>query len=167
MNIALLANDIESLKTTTTNWITSLLLDPNFSGADKPSSIKGYLYVNEVPMILQRGTWQITGDSIYLARTNSEVPNMTKLAIITAIASMTGILQNNTVLVERISTRLVEEIRLSTLAVHKLMLASTARPTRLAIDNIGCRVAAEMDGTWFLPGGAPVEVDSTWIIMNF
>lgn len=167
MDISMVPRNSETIRTEAIRWLDSLLVTPSLSGYYLPPSIRGYIYIDGAPRALVSGSWQVASDIVYLARNGDGVPVMTKLAILTAIANMTRAIENNIPLMEKISTRLVEEIKASTIAIHNLMIASPVRPNRLAIDQVNCRVAADMNGSWFLPGGAPIGVDNTWIIMDF
>lgn len=167
MDISIRHPHPDTIKAESAKWLMSLLDTPGLSGQHLPSYIRGYIFIDGVPRALCSGSWQISSDLIYLARSGDHVPMFTKLAILTAIGNMTGALDNNMALVEKLSTRLVAEIRASTMMIHGLMLTSAVKPTRLAVDQVNCRVAADLNGSWFLPGGAPVEVDNTWIIMDF
>lgn len=147
-------------------WLRRLLETPSLSGHDLPNHVRGIIYIDQVPMYLTRGSWQISEDHIYLARTSGAVDSLTKLGVLAVVASLTHA-KENPAIVELFSTRLVEEIKNLSRIVHSHLVTSPTRPTRLAIDQVNCRVAAEINGAWFLPGGTPIEVNESWIIMDF
>ena len=73
MDISLIAPNRPDVTNATVVWLRRLLETPSLSGSDLPSGIRGYVYVNQIPLALLRGTWQISEDSIYLARTSGAV----------------------------------------------------------------------------------------------
>ena len=166
MDISLVPPNRPELTSVTVTWLRRLLETPSLSGVDLPTGIKGYIYINQIPMALVRGTWSISDDCIYLARTSGSVDSLTKLGILAAVASL-SYARENPGIVELFATRMVEEIKKLTRVIHNHLVVSPTRPSRLAIDQVNCRVAAELNGAWFLPGGTPVEVDNTWIIMDY
>ena len=149
-----------------TLWLTRILDSPTLSGVDLPGTIKGYIYIDRVPHNLHYGTWTMDGTTLYLARSAANIEPLTRLAILACIANMTGA-NENPVIAEKLSTRLVQAVSESVRSVYNGLVTSINKPSRLAIDHVNCRVAAEMNGAWFTTSGVPVEVDSTWIVMDF
>ncbi len=166
MDISLVAPNRPELTNTTVIWLRRLLEQPSLSGSDLPNGIRGYVYINQIPLALTRGSWTIDDNTIYLARTSGTVDSLTKLGILAVIAQLTHARENPGI-IELFSTRMVEEIKNLTRVIHSHLIVSPTRPNRLAIDQVNCRVAAEINGAWFLPGGTPVEVDNSWIIMDY
>lgn len=167
MEISIKPPDPDVHKPVITDFLNRVLDHPLFYGPSKPLAIRGYLWINGAPRLLSDGSWQIGADAIYLSRPSEHVDQFTKLSIITGIASFTGVLEGNLELVQKISTRLTGLIRDHTQVVHSLMVSSTVKPSKLAVNQSTCQVAANINDGWFLPGGAPVEVDESWIIMDF
>ena len=157
----------ERIRAEATTWLTKLLEHPRLEGISKPTSIIGYLYIDGTPRQLITGRWEVNETSVSLAGSTSSqsVPVFTRLAILTGVANLCGIMTGP--LMDRFTASLVREIQASTFQIHNLMVSSVVKPRRIAVDNTNCRIAAEVNGVWTLPGGAPVQVDETWITMNF
>lgn len=167
MDIALSPTYSATAKQEVTQWIINLLGRPQLDGHTKPASLSGHLYINNIAKLIGAGRWAIEETTIFVGGTSTSdsVPVFTRLAILAAIAKAVDIMAGP--LVERFSTRLAEEIRKQTQQVYGLMLTSSIRPQRLAVDMANCLVATEINGQWSLPSGAPAEVTESWIIMNF
>jgi hypothetical protein len=82
------------------------------------------------------------------------------------MAAATGATSDERVL-NAISAKLVTLIRESTTSVYSSLVVSQITPKRLAVNLANCQVAAEINDRWALPGGAPAEVDASWITMDF
>ena len=149
-------------------WLNRLLDDPRLCGPNLPDYIRMHMYVNSTPRPVRFGTWQITDDTIYLPRAGSDsvVHPLTKLAILSAIASHTGAIRDAG-LVTKITTKLGLLLKEEALGTYSNVVRSHHKPSRLAIDQDNFQIAAEMDGRWLLPSGAPVEVGDKWITMDF
>lgn len=159
--------DKEALKGITIPFLTRVLDAPTLGGIELPGGIRGYIYVDGRARHLVNGNWEVQDDVIYLARGTTRLDPFTKLGILGAIASLTGAVDEQ-VIIDKLSARLVQAIQESTVGIYaSLLRVEAGRPTRLAIDQANCRVAAELNGAWHLSSGAPVEVDDTWIIMDF
>lgn len=149
-----------------TAFLTRILDSPSLSALSMPSSIRSIIYINNVGLTLMGGSWQIDGATIYLAGNSATVEPLTRIGILTAIANFTGAIENP-VIVEKISNRLVQAVSESIRSTYSGMIRATQRPSRLAINQVLAQVAAEINGQWFTTSGAPVEVNNSWITMDF
>jgi hypothetical protein len=147
-------------------WLTRILNTPLLSGVDLPRDIKGYIYINDVPHVINRGSWAIENTSLYVGGTSDQVDPMSRLAILTCIANLTGAIADPAI-VALIEGKLVSTISDSIRSVYHGFMKSTVNPSRLAIDQSNNRIAAELNGGWYLTSGAPVEVNDQWIVMDF
>lgn len=166
MRISLQPNDPAPRLASAKAWLTRILSTPTLSGVDLPRDIKGYIYINDVPHQLARGAWVIGDGLCYIGNTNENVDPLTRLAVLTCIANMTGAIADPAI-VALIEGKLVSTISDSVCSVYHGFMRSTVNPSRLAIDQFNNRIAAELNGGWYLTSGAPVEVDNTWIVMDF
>jgi len=151
-----------------TPWLHRLLDEPRMCGTGLPAVIRAYIYVSEQPHQLIYGSWQVAEGSIYLPRLAGDctVHPLTKLAILAALASYTGA-TNDATLVTKITTRLVGLLKEEAMGTYSNVVRSYTTPSRLAIDQDNYQIAAELNGRWLLPSGAPVEVNDKWITMDF
>lgn len=166
MKISLQPTDNTTRLAHAMTWLTRLLEAPTLAGTDIPSSIRGYIYIDDIPHQISPGTWQISDNIIYCGRNAGTVEPLTKLAILTCIANMTGALEN-TAIADKITARLTQVITDSARSVYAGFIRATQRPSRLAVDQVNCRVAVYLNDGWFLTNGTPVEVNDTWIVMDF
>jgi hypothetical protein len=157
-----------AIRAVATPWLHRLLDDPRMCGTVAPEQVRGYLYIQETPRQIAYGTWQVGVDAIYLPRAGNDpiVHPLTKLAIISAIAAMTGA-TSDPELVTKITTKLVVLLKEEAIGTYANIVRSYHKPSRLAIDQENYQIAAEMDGRWLLPSGAPTEVGENWITMDF
>lgn len=147
-------------------WLQRILSHPTLSGYELPREVKGYIYINNSPRILQRGAWAISDDSVYIASHGGIVEPLTKLAILGCVANLTGAI-NDPAITELFTTRLSRAIAESVSTVYHGLISTTQAPSQLAVDITGSRVAAKINDRWLLTSGAPVEVDASWIVMDF
>lgn len=166
MHISLQPNDRTARLNSTKAWLVHILNTETLSGIDLPRDIKGYVYINNEPHQLARGPWMIGDGVCYVGNTSDQVESLTRLAVLTCIANMTDAI-NDPAIVALIEAKLVSTISDSVRSVYHGFIRSTAAPSRLAIDQTNNCIAAELNGGWFLTSGSPVEVDSTWIVMDF
>ena len=166
MQISAVPLDGDSIRATAVRWLDVLLASPDLTGTTFPESIKYYLYVDGIPKRLIYGSWQVTGDHLYLPGRSSQIEPLTRLSILAAIAAITGASRTPSI-VEKISQQLVTILNESTKTIYKSIITSPQAPSRLAIDQEHLLVAAEINNTWMLTSGAPVEVTDKWIIMDF
>lgn len=166
MNIGLQPSDNTARLRDATIFLTRILDSSTLSGWSIPSSIKGVIYINNTPRHLAQGSWQIDGSVVYVASSSELVEPLTRIAILTAIANLTGVIENPAI-VEKISTRLTQAISESVRSVYAGIVRSTQQPTRLAVNTVLAQVAAEINGSWFTTSGSPVEVNDSWIVMDF
>ena len=166
MRISLQPTDSATRTALAKGWLQRILAQPSLGGIEFPRELKGYIYVDNVPHQLTRGSWSIRDQCVYLATSSTSVDPLTRLGILTTVANMYDAI-TDPVIVELITTRLCSAISESVRSVYHGFVRGTQAPSRLAIDQTNARVAAEMNGSWFLTSGAPVTVDNTWIIMDF
>ncbi len=166
MHISLQPTDPAARNATAKIWLQRTLATPSLTGHEFPRELRGYLYIDNVPHFLQRGSWAIGDGTIYLAGSSTSIDPLTRLAVLTTVANMYDAVTDPTI-VELITTRLVNAISESVRTIYHGFIRGTQAPSRLAVDQANARVAAEMNGSWFLTSGAPVTVDSTWIVMDF
>ena len=166
MDISLQPTDNTIRLRDATQFLTRILDSPQLSGWNIPISIRGVLYINNTPRLIHQGSWQLDESTIYLAGSASLVEPLTRIAILTAIANMTGAIENPTI-VEKISARLSQAISEAVRSTYSGIVRSAQRPNRLAVNTALAQVAAEINGTWLTTSGAPVEVNNSWIIMDF
>lgn len=166
MNIGLQPSDNTARLRDATVFLTRILDSPTLSGWSIPLSIKGVIYINNTPHHLAQGTWQIDGTYIYMASHSELVEPLIRIAILTAIANLTGAIENPTI-VEKISARLTQAISESVRSVYAGIVRSAQQPTRLAVNTALAQVAAEINGLWFTTSGSPAEVNDSWIVMDF
>lgn len=166
MRISLQPNDPAPRLASAKAWLTRILSTPTLSGVDLPRDLKGYIYINDVPHVLARGTWQLDGSTCFVGNASELVDPLSRLAILTCIANMTGAIDDPAI-VALIEGKLVSTISDSIRSVYHGFVRSTVIPSRLAIDQSNNRIAAELNGGWYLTSGAPVEVNDSWIVMDF
>lgn len=166
MQVSSIPPNQEAVTEAATRWLLRVLDDPNMCLSMLSSEIKGYLYIDGTPRTILYGSWQITSDSIYLPRAGGTVEPLSKLAILSAIASMTKA-SSNPVIVEKITQKLAILLNEATKSIYNSVITGTHRPSRLAIDLEGLQIAAELNNTWLLTNGAPAMVDDKWITMDF
>jgi len=166
MHISLTPTDPTSRLTSAKNWLARILNTPLLEGAELPREIKGYIYINNIPLDLKRGSWVIDGSTCYVGSSSPTVEPLSRLAIITCIANLTGAIDDPAI-VSLIERKLLTTISDSVRTVYHGFVKSTVNPSRLAIDQTNNRIAAELNGGWYLTSGSPVEVDHTWIVMDF
>lgn len=166
MRISLQPNDPTSRLANAKAWLTRILSTPALNGVELPRDIKGYIYINDVPHTIARGTWQLDGSTCFVGNTSEQVDPLSRLAILTCIANMTGAIDDPAI-VALIEGKLVSTISDSIRSVYHGFIKSTVNPNRLAIDQANNRIAAELNGGWYLTSGAPVEVNDSWIVMDF
>ena len=168
MQLSLNPSNNSGIRESAITWLQDILNRPAFSGIYIPENIKGYIYVNNEPRLLKQGGWEINNGTGYiaLARNPGLVDNFTKLGILSCIANMTGVMQDPSI-IELFSQKLVVCVTEVVRNLHGNIIRSNIPPTRLAIDQANYLVAAELNGSWHLTSGAPVEVTESWIIMDF
>ena len=166
MQISLQPTDTAARTASAKTWLQRILAQPSLGGIEFPRELKGYIYVDNVAHQLTRGTWTISDQCVYLAGTSTNVDPLTRLGVLTTVANMYDAITDPAI-VELITTRLCSAISESVRSVYHGFVRGTQAPSRLAVDQANARVAAEMNGSWFLTSGAPVTVDNTWIIMDF
>jgi len=149
-----------------TRWLMPILESPILNGNSPPVEARCYIYVDGTPTMLVRGSWQISEGEIYMAGPSRSVEPLTKLTILSAIASHHKCTENP-VVAEKIVQRLVTLLAESARSVYGNIITSLHRPTRLAINQQELQVAAEINDSWVLTNGAPVAVNDQWIIMDF
>lgn len=149
-----------------TNWLLGVLEDPSFTGSYPPRYLYTTIYINGLPYIIQAGRWSIGETAISLASPNNSVDPLRRLAIISAIA---GANKLGTIpeIVNALSKRLCKLIEDSTRSVSHNLINSRQAPTRIAVNMSDAKIAAEIAGQWFLPGGTPIEVTDSWTTMDF
>lgn len=167
MQVSMQHPDRPALKAVAIPFLTRILDAPTLGGVELPAGVKGYVYIDGRPRALANGSWELQDDIVYLARSGARVDPFMKLGILGAVANMTGAIEDPAI-VSKLSGRLAQAVQESTVSTYgAIMRVDSARPTRIAIDQPGARVAAELHGAWHLSSGAPVEVDDKWIIMDF
>jgi hypothetical protein len=166
MQITSVPPDQAALTAVAVRWLNRVLDDPGMNASTFPPELRMYLYVDGGLRLVAGGSWQITGDAIYLPNASRAVEPLTKLGVLAAIASVTKASQDPGVLA-KITARLVTLLNEATLNVYSSIITSMQKPTRLAIDHEHLQVAAEINGTWLLTNGTPVEVTDKWITMDF
>ena len=167
MHISLQPQNPEARLANAKPWLTRILTSPTLSGYELPRDLKGYIYIDDIPYQLARGSWQSDGSGVmYVGGTSSQIEPLTRLAIISCIANLTGAIDDPAI-VRLIEAKLVTTISDSIRTVYHGFVRSDQSPSRLAIDNVNSRVAAEIGGRWLLTSGAPAEVNETWTVMDF
>jgi len=166
MDITLQPVDNTERMTQAVTWLRRLLESPTYGGVEKPAIIVGYLYIDNIPHLLETGSWQIGDGHIYCARNSSSVEPLTRLAILATIAHITGAIHNADIR-NTLVTRISHEIANSTRTVFRGILQTPDPVSRIAIDQENLQVAAEIGGRWISPAGIPMEVKESWITMNF
>jgi len=149
-----------------TRWLIPILESPTLDGGSPPTEARCYIYVDNHPVVIIRGAWQIAEGEIYMAGASRSVEPLTKLTILSAIASHHKCTEDPLV-AEKIVQRLVVLLAESAKSVYGNIITSLHRPTRLAINQQELQVAAEINGSWILTNGAPIAVNDQWIIMDF
>jgi hypothetical protein len=152
---------------TVSNWILPVLATPTLIGRNFPRDANCLIYIDNLPFTVVSGSWAMDGNFVYMAQeAPGRIPLFDRLVLLAAMAAATGATQNELVL-NAISTKLVAMIRESTTSVYSSLVVSQVTPKRLAVNLANCQVAAEINDRWALPGGAPAEVDASWITMDF
>ena len=150
-----------------TRWLTRVLETPTLElNATFPNECKSILYVGGNQKVTCNGSWQIDSEHIYLRGRSAQVDQFTRLSILAAIAGTTRAIEQPG-MVDLISRKLITILQDSTRSIYNSIIASTHRPTRLAIDHQGLQIAAELNGRWLTTSGVPVEVSESWTIMDF
>lgn len=167
MNITVEPPSANDIRHSTVMWLSRVLSNNDLQGVEKPASLHGYIYIEGVARCIYGGGWQINSDCVYVANVSRNIIDpFTKLAILAAVGHV-GNAMDDPVVIEKFSGQLARIMREGVASVYGNMVRSTRNISRLAVDKDGCRIAAEMNGGWFLPNGAPVEVTNAWIIMGF
>ena len=168
MRVTLEPDDLLERKNATVIWLMRILEAPTLSGTELPSSIRMYLYIDGQYKHVSRGAWEINSDQIYLAKPSTSVSctPYIKLGILAAIAHFTGASEDPRI-IEKLSARLVETIKENTLNVYSSIVRAGKKPSYIAIDQANAKIAAQLDGKWLSPSGAPVEIDPSWVVMGF
>lgn len=122
--------------------------------------------VNGRPTYVTGGTWAYGDDYFYVGADSRNIGLLDRLAAIAAIAAVTGFGSDEKV-ANKIQEALCTVIQDGVKTVYSNLVASTAKPTRLAVNINTAQVAAMLDGKWYLTGGAPIEVDDSWTTMDF
>ena len=166
MRVSIAHSNPERLKDVSRRWIVSLLENEYLNSDEKPPSIKGYIYMDDVPKLLRGGAWEIGIEFVTLASPSSRpVDPLTKISIISAIANLTGILEEPAI-IGGLTRHITKALTDSITNVYAGIVRSGAVPTHFALHPQTCTAALQRNNTWYLPSGAPVEVDNTWIIMD-
>lgn len=157
----------DAIRVLTIAWLTRVLSNNELQGVEKPHALHGYIYIDGTPRVLYGGAWQLNTDAIYLANiSRNALDPFTKLGILAAVGHV-GNAMDDPGVIEKFSGQLARILREGVATVYGNIVRSTRNVSRLAVDKDGCRIAAEMNGGWFLPNGLPVEVNDTWITMGF
>lgn len=147
-------------------YLSCLLDHPRLTGPTLPTEFNGLLWIDNVPKRVTGGYWEIMGNNIVIGAEGANTPLIDRLAILSALSAMLGV-STDPVIQQKVMTALTRILQESTTTIYGALVASVARPNRLAINMSQCLVAAELNNAWFLPSGAPVEVTDSWITMNF
>ncbi len=166
MNISINHPDKNAYKAVGVTWLQQVLDSPGLQGYELPTNIKGYIYINGMARLISPGSWEMNSDTVYMARSATPIEPLTRLALLSAVANLTGAIEEPTI-VEKITSRLEGIIQDSVKSVYAGFLRSAITPSRLAVNQVTCQVAVELNGAWALSNGTPVEVNESWITMNF
>jgi hypothetical protein len=167
MRISSVASDPQARINTVVAWMLPILASPNLTGRTFPTEAHCTIFVDGVSKVVMGGSWNLENNYVYLPQEAiGRVSALDRLAIMAAIAGATGAGQDPRVH-EALATNLVRLIRESATSIHSSIVVSTVPPTRLAINMADAKIAAEVAGRWTLPGGAPVEVDTSWTTLDF
>lgn len=166
MRISSKSLEQQDFRETAIAWIQPILADPNFTGRTFPTTLNSLLYVENQPSFVAQGVWTVVPGTIRLPGQNDGLGKLDKLSVLSALISTWGI-QDAPGMTERVMTRLTEIIKETTLSVYSNIISATQRPSRMALNLNTYQIAAEMMDRWTLAGGAPIEVDDTWIILDF
>ena len=168
MHISSRPRDREAQSIRARDWLLGVLNQPTLSGNGRsyPASLNTVIYIDETPRYVSNGYWAIASTGIQLPTEAGNVSPLERLTILAALASVHGATAFPEV-TSKIIERLVDTMRTTTLSVYENLIDATARPSRIAINERTFQVAAELEGHWILTSGAPIEVDDSWIIMDF
>lgn len=167
MRISSLSSDPQARMATITNWMLPILASPTLTGRSFPTEAHCSIYVDNAAKLVMGGSWNIENSYIYVPQEAiGRVSLLDRLAVLAAIAGATGIGADQRIQ-DAIVTTLIRLIRESTVSLHSSLVVSAVPPTRLAINMTTAQLAANVAGRWTLTGGAPVEVDESWITLDF
>lgn len=168
MRISTLPQDQQALKDRARTWLMDALSRPRFTMARYPAELYTSLYVGNTPYKVEHGYWLISGNTLSLPVDpgNENFPLLDRLCVLGALARRFEVHDHND-LRETIMAKLNECLKESALTVYSNVIAATSPPSRIALNSGNYQVAAELNGQWRLPSGAPVEVSSdSWITLD-
>jgi hypothetical protein len=134
-------SDLAPIKAAAIPWLNRLLASPTLSGVDLPTNIKGYIYIDNNPVVIMQGSWQLSEGTLYLARSSSNVDKLLRLSILTVVANMTGAIDDKDV-VEKIVGRVSAIIADSVKSIYSGFVKATQQPSRLAVDQVNAQVGS-------------------------
>ena len=158
------ANFAETQKATRI-FLMDVLSRPRFSGPRWPE-VRSIIYIDGRATRIQAGTWEINAENVYLAGASEGVADLERLAVLSGIARLYR-LTDDVELLDAFSTGITKAIQNTMAPLWGNLVESEAPPEKLAVNMKTGEVAALINKRWVKASGAPVEVDDSWIEMEF